>query len=512
MTVANNYAPVVTAANGSATVFSGPWNALAATNIIVQLLNTTTGVYTPVTQGGGSNQFQVTTLTIAGFVITFNTAPASGNNVVISRNTPQVQTVPYTTSRGFQGSVEEGSFDALTAMQQESQDAENRSLKFPVGSTQVGVLPTPIDQDVLMWSGTTGIIVNGPNASQISGAAASAAAAAASAATASAGAATVTAAIASVTYLWAGTATGTADAQVITTSPAPTLAAGQKYRFIPVGNNTALSPTLSVNGVVKNVRKNSNGTITSLTPNDMSVLCEVEYDGAQFILLTANASGDSVAVVASAGTLDLHATSGDIVAVSGTTTVTGITLNQGQKRTVYFQGSLVLTNGASLVLPTGANFNTSPGDIATFQKIGTIVYCTSYLAHAGVPLAAAKADQVAASSGSLYVSPSQQQQHPSAAKAWVSYTTITTTSIYTSYNVASLTDNGVGDTFVTLNTPFSSSNWGWSATAGTGSTDIFTTAPYTNTPGTNTLRIGTFNGGRSLTDCGYVAATFFGAQ
>ena len=63
MTVANNYAPVVTAANGSTTVFSGSWNAISASNLVVQLLNTTTGVYTTVSQGVASNQYQVTSLT-----------------------------------------------------------------------------------------------------------------------------------------------------------------------------------------------------------------------------------------------------------------------------------------------------------------------------------------------------------------------------------------------------------------------------------------------------------------
>lgn len=181
MTVSNNYAPVIAAANGVTTVFSGPWNAIAAANLVVQLLNTTTGVYTLISQGSGSNQYQVTTLTNTGWVITFNTAPVSGNNVVISRDTAQTQTIPYTTSRGFQGVVEEGSFDALTAMVQEINDANNRSLTFGIGFTGVGILPNPIDGAVLMWSGTNGTVVNGPNASQISSAAGYAAAADASA-------------------------------------------------------------------------------------------------------------------------------------------------------------------------------------------------------------------------------------------------------------------------------------------------------------------------------------------
>lgn len=142
MTVANNYAPVVTAANGVTTVFGGSWNAISASYLVVQLLNTTTGVYTPVSQGPGANQYQVTTLTSSGFTITFNTAPASGYNVVISRSTTPQQTIPYTTSRGFQGSVEEGSFDQLTNMVQELIYEFGNAIQAPVGDTVTNlVLP-----------------------------------------------------------------------------------------------------------------------------------------------------------------------------------------------------------------------------------------------------------------------------------------------------------------------------------------------------------------------------------
>lgn len=145
MTVANNYAPVVTAANGSSTVFTGTWNAILAAYLVVELLNTTTGISTPVTQGAGASQYQVTTLTSSGFSITFNTAPAAGNNVVMSRSTPPSQNIPYTTARGFQGSVEEGSFDLLTNMVQELIDNFSRAISFPLGDSTSPVV-APIAQ------------------------------------------------------------------------------------------------------------------------------------------------------------------------------------------------------------------------------------------------------------------------------------------------------------------------------------------------------------------------------
>lgn len=160
MTVANNYAPIVTAATGSVVQYSGTWNAISAAYLVVQLQNVATNVYTTVTQGTGPSQYQVISLTASGFVIQFNTAPVTGNNVIISRNTTAEQEIPYTTSRGFQGPTEEGSFDALTTMVQELIEASDRALKFNVGSPSLGSVPEPIDGYGLVWDGTAGTLRN----------------------------------------------------------------------------------------------------------------------------------------------------------------------------------------------------------------------------------------------------------------------------------------------------------------------------------------------------------------
>jgi hypothetical protein len=72
---------------------------------------------------------------------------------------------------------------------------------------------------------------------------------------------------------------------------------------------------------------------------------------------------------------------------------------------------------------------------------------------------ATQSEQEAASSTTTVVTPGTQKYHPSAAKAWVMLTTVTTTAINASYNVASLTDNGVGDTTVNFSVAFSSANY-----------------------------------------------------
>jgi hypothetical protein len=89
--------------------------------------------------------------------------------------------------------------------------------------------------------------------------------------------------------------------------------------------------------------------------------------------------------IASAATLNLDTATGNFVHVTGTTTITAITLTSGRQRTVYFTGGLTLTNGASLVLPGGANITTAAGDIAVFVADGTVVRCTDYARASGLP-------------------------------------------------------------------------------------------------------------------------------
>lgn len=83
--------------------------------------------------------------------------------------------------------------------------------------------------------------------------------------------------------------------------------------------------------------------------------------------------------IASSGTINLSTATGDIVDVTGTTTITAITLADGLEKQVRFTGALTLTNGASLVLPGAANIITAAGDIATFRGYAAgVVRCVDY--------------------------------------------------------------------------------------------------------------------------------------
>jgi hypothetical protein len=166
MSLSNNYVPVKELGDGVTTIFTGPWNPVTTSAIKVALEDVTTGVQTPVTTG-----IVKELLSTGGFRVTFTVAPANTKYVVITRATTEDQTVPYKTSKGFDGSNIEGSFDKLTAIAQEEQEEIDRSLKFAPASGFSGLLPTPVVDTVLVWATTGGDVKNGPSLTEISNAA-----------------------------------------------------------------------------------------------------------------------------------------------------------------------------------------------------------------------------------------------------------------------------------------------------------------------------------------------------
>lgn len=156
MAISDNYVPLKELGNSTTTEFSGDWAVIAASFLRVFLEDVITGVQVLQTEGADY------TLVFSdnGFTVTFLVAPTSADYVVIGREIAETQTVPYKTSKGFQGFVQEDSFDKLTAMSQDQSDEIDRSLKFPLGSGSVGSLPNPIDDIPVGWDSTGGALKN----------------------------------------------------------------------------------------------------------------------------------------------------------------------------------------------------------------------------------------------------------------------------------------------------------------------------------------------------------------
>lgn len=105
----------------------------------------------------------------------------------------------------------------------------------------------------------------------------------------------------------------------------------------------------------------------------------------------------------------------------------------------------------------------------------------------------------------------------SAAKAWVIFTSISSTSIKASYNISSLTDNGTGDTTINFSVPFSSANYCGVVGNGGGSVNGVTGAvmPIGNVgydPTAGTARYLSTGSTYSAVDGAFQSAAFFGAQ
>jgi len=88
--------------------------------------------------------------------------------------------------------------------------------------------------------------------------------------------------------------------------------------------------------------------------------------------------------IPSAATVDLENATGNLVDITGTTTITRIVLFGGHVRTVRFTGALTLTHSSTLVLPGATNIVTGAGDFAVFAGYSDgVIRCISYQQAAG---------------------------------------------------------------------------------------------------------------------------------
>lgn len=288
---------------------------------------------------------------------------------------------------------------------------------------------------------------------------------------------------------------GASDSYAITLSPVPSAyVTGMTIRFKANTANTGTA-SLNVNSLgAKTIVKE--GSLT-LLDNDIkaSQIVEVIYDGTNFQLISPtsyllNQSGTQIYAA------DAQASDTYVV------TLTPAPLAYTTGMTVRFKANTLNTGTATLNVNSlgaitlkkfGTTNNLETGDILAGQIVEVIYdgtnfqllsavddinnltvdsspdatadYCKTWDASATTykkvllnnfgALAASQAQMEAASVTTVYATPGRTQYHPGVSKAWVLFTTITTTAITASYNVTSLTDNGVGDTTINFTTAFS---------------------------------------------------------
>ena len=175
--------------------------------------------------------------------------------------------------------------------------------------------------------------------------------------------------------------------------------------------------------------------------------------------------------------------------------VTTVTSANGTGR-LLTEGTVSAGTGLLTDVPATAD---SSGNLAAVNSLAGNVIAT-------------KAQQVAASSAVNVVTPSVQQNHPSAAKAWLQFDSCTTSTctLASSYGVTGVTRSAAGNYTVTFSGTFTSS-FACGISAGSGATGIGNSI---DTVSSTTLEFITFTVGSSptLTDPTFVMVVCFGTQ
>ena len=124
-TIKNSYS-----GNGSTTAFAYTFKVFASTELKVYIRVDATGVETLKAEGTGSANYGVSGVgETGGGTVTFVTAPASGETVVIIRDTALTQLTDYQPADPFPADSHENALDKLTNIAQELSEEMDRTLK-----------------------------------------------------------------------------------------------------------------------------------------------------------------------------------------------------------------------------------------------------------------------------------------------------------------------------------------------------------------------------------------------
>jgi len=130
MTISTTTLKASYSGNGSTTAFAYTWKIFASTELAVYIRVDATGAETLKAEGTGSTNYAVSGVGVAGGGnVTFVTEPASGETVVILRDTALTQGTDYQPADPFPAADHEDALDKLTHVAQELQEELDRSFK-----------------------------------------------------------------------------------------------------------------------------------------------------------------------------------------------------------------------------------------------------------------------------------------------------------------------------------------------------------------------------------------------
>lgn len=113
--------------------------------------------------------------------------------------------------------------------------------------------------------------------------------------------------------------------------------------------------------------------------------------------------GQFGSTVASATNINLEDATGEVVRISGTTTIAGIQLGEGHKRLLYFTGALQITYGATTIVTPGAvSLLVNAGDwVEVIGDAASLVRVIRVVRSVSAQVAAATTTLTAADSGKV---------------------------------------------------------------------------------------------------------------
>ena len=408
MTISSTTTKVSYAGNGSTTVFAYTFKIFAAADLEV-IVRSSTGTETTKTltthytvSGAGSD---------GGGSVTFLTAPASGETVVIRRNLALTQGTDYVENDPFPADSHEDALDRLTMISQGIQEELTRSLRIPVTD------PTSIDMTLpvkatratkaLGFDSAGDPVVSTLTLAQIEAgstdaaasatAAANSATASASSATESANSATSAAASAATAESYAGTQSvdlfdGTGSQTAFTLSSAPST---ENNTSVYISGVYQQKDTYAVSGTTltfSTAPPSGTGNIEvmhmSLTPTGVDPVIGT---------VTTGAAGSSASVTATGPTLDFTIPRGDTGATGATGTAATITV--GTTTTGNAGTSASVTNSGSSSAAT-FDFTIPKGDTGATGSTGATGAAATIAAGTATGLAAGASPTVTNSGSS----------------------------------------------------------------------------------------------------------------
>lgn len=139
--------------DGSTVLFAYNFRILEQTHLLVQIKDTTTGIITTKTI---SADYTVSGVGISsGGSITFTTAPASTDEIIIVRDVPFTQEVDLVEGDKFPVDAIENAIDKLTMLNQQLKEQSDRVLSFDatVSESFNSIMPNPVANNILRVSG-----------------------------------------------------------------------------------------------------------------------------------------------------------------------------------------------------------------------------------------------------------------------------------------------------------------------------------------------------------------------